>query len=90
MKKFGLILLAMAGACTSLPDESRGACNAADLDNLIGREATTELGAEAMRRSGAIRLRWIQPGDVVTMDYREDRLNIHLDARNRVERLICG
>ena len=90
MKKFGFILLAMAGACTSLPDESRGACNAADLDNLIGREATTELGAEAMRRSGAIRLRWIQPGDVVTMDYREDRLTVWLTADNRVERANCG
>ena len=90
MRKFSLILLGLTGACATVPDESRGACNADGLDNLVGRQATTELGAEAMRRSGATRLRWIQPGDVVTMDYSESRLNIHLDSRNRVERLICG
>ena len=60
------------------------------LGDLVGRQATTELGAEAMRRSGSARLRWIQPGDVITMDYSESRLNIYLDSRNRVDRFICG
>jgi hypothetical protein len=27
---------------------------------------------------------------MVTMDYREGRLNIHLDGRNQVERFACG
>ena len=90
MRNTIILLTALAAACVAVPDESVGACRAEGLDDLVGRQATTELGAEAIRRSGARSLRWIQPGDVVTMDYREDRLNIHLDGRNRVDRLICG
>ena len=46
--------------------------------------------ARALDLTGARTIRWIRPGDVVTMDYREDRLTIHLDGRGRVERLTCG
>ena len=97
----GALLMNMA--CAAMPPEGEppngeprevGAsdyrCDADGLGNLIGRAATRELGEEALRRSGARTLRWIRPGDVVTMDYRLDRLNIHLDARGRVARFACG
>ncbi len=67
-----------------------GTCRTEALGELVGRLATSDLGGEAMRRSGARRLRWIRPGDTVTMDYSPERLNIHLDGRNRVERFACG
>ncbi len=92
--------MAMSIACTAVPPEEEDvpekgvtagySCNAAPVQNLVGRTATAELGAEAVRRSGARTMRWIRPGDIVTMEYRTDRLNIHLDAQNRVARLICG
>ena len=98
MKMLLAALLPLTMACAALPaeDEAEPAggpgnrCDASPLGNLVGRDATRALGAEALRRSGARALRWIRPGDAVTMDYREDRLNIHLDARNRVERFACG
>jgi hypothetical protein len=65
-------------------------CDAGRARSLVGREATGALGAEALRLSGARSIRWIPPGAMVTMDYREDRLNIELDGRNRVTRLRCG
>lgn len=65
-------------------------CNAASVQSLVGRQATSELGADALRLSGARSIRWIPPGSAVTMDYREDRLNIELDGRNRATRLRCG
>ena len=65
-------------------------CNAEPAQSLVGRGASSELGAEAMRLSGAGKLRWIPPGARVTMDYREDRLNIELDGANRVTRIRCG
>ena len=84
-------------ACAAVPPEevpevggSGHTCNAQGLADLIGREATSALGTEAVRRSGSRTMRWIRPGDVVTMDYREDRLNIHLDERGRVQRFACG
>lgn len=84
------MILGLVAACATVPDQSLGACSVDGLNDLVGRQASAELGADAMRRSRATRLRWIQPGDVVTMDYSESRLNIHLDSRNRVERIVCG
>ena len=92
----GALLMNMACAAVPPEDEPRevGAsgyrCDASGLADLVGRAATSELGGDALRRSGARTLRWIRPGDVVTMDYREDRLNVHLDGQNRVERFNCG
>jgi hypothetical protein len=65
-------------------------CNAEGLADLIGRPATAGLGAAALERSGSRSLRWIQPGTAVTMDYRLDRLNIHLDGKNVVTKFTCG
>lgn len=67
-----------------------GTCHTDRLSRLVGRPATPELGAEAQRRSGAARLRFIRPGDVVTMDFSPQRLNIHLDAQDRIESFACG
>lgn len=66
------------------------ACEAARAQMLIGQAASAALGAEALRLSGAGTLRWLPPGAIVTMDYREDRLNVELDANNRVTRVRCG
>lgn len=92
----GPALLTMLACATVPPEEvpaepdAAGSCSTEDLSALAGRAASSELGVEAMRLSGARRLRWIRPGDAVTMDYRADRLNIHLDGQNRVERFACG
>lgn len=65
-------------------------CDASGAQGLIGQPATEALGTRALELTGARTIRWIQPGQAVTMDYREDRLNISLNARNRVERISCG
>ena len=86
-----IALAALAAiACTTAPDQPAGRCDASGLNDLVGRQGTAALGAEAQRRSGARALRMIRPGDAVTMDYREDRLNIRLDSAGRVESLSCG
>ena len=93
--------LLMTGACTTpaagieepVPvhgDTPGYHCEAGPAQSLVGRQATSDLGSEALRLTGARTIRWIQPGQAVTMDYREDRLNIALDGRNRVERVTCG
>ncbi|MGF7147578.1 hypothetical protein FHS96_001187 [Sphingomonas zeicaulis] len=72
------------------PTEAGGACNASALTDLVGQPRSETLGDEAMKRSGARSLRWISPGMAVTQDYREDRLNIELDAANKVVSARCG
>lgn len=67
-----------------------GPCHADNVEDLIGQQATGDLGTRIMQRTDARSLRWIQPGQAVTMDYRADRVNVHLDAQNRVGRINCG
>ena len=88
--------LLLGSACVSVvppppgPPPVAGSCNAARAQGLIGRAATPDLGAEALRLTGARALRWIPPGGMVTMDYSPDRLNIETDAQNRVRVIRCG
>ena len=90
--------LLAAGCATAKGDEEQvpehgattGRCEAAKAQGLVGRPATGALGAEALRLTGAGALRWLQPGQVVTMEFRADRLNIELDARNTVVAIRCG
>ena len=91
------LMALMIGACAPMPQPTEpppplpeGQCDASTLTALVGRPASAELAAEALARSGARSLRWIQPGMAVTMDYRLDRLNIDLDSSNRVKRFHCG
>lgn len=85
----------LIGACapSTAPPTVGGSghvCNAAGLDDLIGQPGVSDLAATALKRSGAATLRWIQPGMAVTMDFRQDRLDIHLDDANKVTKLTCG
>ena len=88
----GLGLLALTAACVNVvpADGGDAVCNADRAQSLVGRAGTTELGVEAQRLTGARGLRWIQPGQAVTMDFRPDRLNIELDAQNRITAIRCG
>jgi hypothetical protein len=67
-----------------------GACNAAPAQGLVGRQSSPELAREAQRLSGARVWRWLRPGQIVTMEFRGDRLNIRLDAGDKVEGITCG
>jgi hypothetical protein len=91
--RFALLALLLT-ACAAAPPEpvppSAAPCNPDAARHLVGRQATSGVGAEALRLSGARRLRWIRPGDMVTMDYSAERINLRLDAANRVESLACG
>jgi hypothetical protein len=72
------------------PPAGSGYCDAAPAQGLVGREASPALAAEAQRLTGARTWRWLRPGQIVTMEYRADRLNLHLDAGDKVARIVCG
>ena len=94
--------LVLTGACTTpagagdeVPVPEHGSttgyrCDAAKAQAIVGGAGTQAAGARALQLSGARTIRWIRPGDAVTMDFRTDRLNIHLDAKGRVQRVNCG
>ncbi len=92
----GAMLMVSTG-CTAAPPadsgapvQGGGACDSAPAQKLVGRAKSKATGAEAKRLSGARTLRWIPKDGIVTMDYREDRLNLHLDGRSKIVRINCG
>jgi hypothetical protein len=82
-------------ACASQPasDEtvaSGGTCNAEPAQSHVGKAATEANIEAAFKASGAKTMRSIKPGQAVTMDYREDRVNVYQDASGNIERISCG
>lgn len=65
-------------------------CAAGPAAALQGKAFDAGLQAQAQRLSGARAVRVIRPGQAVTMDFSPYRLNIELDAGDRVARLRCG
>ncbi len=92
MRSMALAALALV-ACAPQPPLANGqgkVCSVTRLGKLVGKVSTVALAEEAIKRAGASTARVIGPGQAVTMDYRQDRLNIHLDADGKVERFTCG
>ncbi len=83
-----------AGPCP-LPGEpalppAADACGAAELARYVGAAPTADVMAAIARVTGQRTIRTIRPGDAVTMDFREDRLNVELDNDGRIARLRCS
>ena len=90
--------LAIAGCSSLQPDPGRpgeraaasGACHAEPVQWAIGEEATQQTMARVWRESHAGLIRPIAPDQAVTADFRQDRVNVELDADNRIVRIRCG
>lgn len=66
-------------------------CNAdAAKPDAIGKVATEAVVDRARRDAGAQMARVLKPGQMVTMEYREGRLNIDVDEANVITNLRCG
>jgi len=95
-----LLAPAMLGACTAAmsdaapgpvpPSPTGGACNADGGSSFVGQRVSETLGARVLAATGAKSLRWGPPGGAMTMDFREDRVNVFYDANMVVERITCG
>ncbi|HEX8223432.1 MAG TPA: I78 family peptidase inhibitor [Allosphingosinicella sp.] len=83
----------LASGCATAPPAQAGAtgkCDASRAQKLLGQARSDRLGARALRLSGATALRWIAPGAMVTMDYRENRINLRVDPKGRLVKIDCG
>lgn len=67
-----------------------GECRAPGAQFAVGRNAEAALVEQARQRSGAYMARVIRPGQPVTLDYNLQRLNLDVDAGNRITRAHCG
>ncbi len=65
-------------------------CRPEAVESLVGKVADAATVEKAVKDSGAKHARVVKPNMAVTMDFREDRLTIHVDAQNRIERIGCN
>ncbi|MFS2111246.1 I78 family peptidase inhibitor [Sphingomonas sp. Sphisp140] len=85
--------LMLTGACAAKtpPQAIPGVeCNATKLGGLVGKARSPEVAEEAKRLSGANIVRWLEPGMMVTQEFRADRLNLHLGTDGRIGSARCG
>lgn len=106
MHKLALAGATLLGACATAnaPTESPGPprptpihgvtpghqCQTGGTDRFIGQPGTSESGAAIMRATKAAVLRWAPPGYMLTMDYREDRVTVHLGPDYKITKVACG
>ena len=80
----------MGGRTEPAPAPDPMTCNADGGTSFVGQTATPEVGAAVLKATGARTLRWGPPRSAMTMDYREDRVNIMYDDAYKIERITCG
>lgn len=99
----GLVLVAaVLAGCSSTPDSSQPAasavasesgharCDASAAQFAVGKPASAALLEQARVKSGAQTARVLGPNDMVTLEYRSDRLNLNTDQAATINRVNCG
>lgn len=101
LMRTALFAAALSGvvACTTQPAPPMSdptppqsvSCNAdAAKANAMGQVATAQVVEQARIDAGARMARVLKPGQMVTMEYAEGRLNIDVDAKHVIINLRCG
>lgn len=65
-------------------------CDAGKAQAAVGQAASAEAIEKARVDAGAGVARVLKPGQMVTMEFRADRLNIDVDDNNNVKTVRCG
>ena len=71
-------------------DTGHSRCEAKAAEFTIGKKASPELLEQARVRAGAQNARILKPNDMVTLEYRSDRLNLNTDDNLVITRVNCG
>ena len=97
-----VIGLGALGACTApggspstgtspMPPPPAGtACNAQGAQFAVGKTPGASVVEEARQRSGSYMARVLRPGQMVTMEFNAQRLNLDLNAAGVITGVRCG
>ncbi|WP_455924799.1 I78 family peptidase inhibitor [Pseudomonas putida] len=77
-----------AGASPAVANDGR--CHADGAQFAVGKPASAALLEQARTASGSQIARILQPHDVVTLEYRSDRVNLNADDSGKIMRVNCG
>lgn len=89
---FPLLLLAACASkpTTPPPADAPAACHADTAKQYVGQPATAANIEAVRQRTGAKLVRALKPDQMVTLEYRADRVNVLQDAAGVIERISCG
>jgi Peptidase inhibitor I78 family len=103
MKSTALLAMLALSACsnpereapyttTPVPEKEAGGfeCSAVAAQYAVGQKTSVEIAQELIKKTGSHTVRWIPPRSGVTMDYRQDRLNIAYDDDMVITHVSCG
>ncbi|QXQ02630.1 I78 family peptidase inhibitor [Stenotrophomonas indicatrix] len=79
-----------AGSLPAKVSDGPQECRPEALDAFTGKTADEATIKKLVADSGARNARVVKPGMAVTMDFRQDRVTVQVDAQNRIERASCG
>ena len=90
-----IVLLLSMGACATIPPDGPtpmgvAQCNAEGARWALGREPGSDVVERARAESGSTTVRVIRPGEAVDTDFRGNRLNLTVNARNAIDGVKCG
>ena len=72
------------------PPPAEMTCSADAAASFVGQTASVDVGAAIIKATGARTLRWGPPRSAMTMDYRQDRVNVMYDDASRITQVTCG
>jgi hypothetical protein len=75
---------------TSTTNSAMTGCNADAARSAVGQIASSEIVDQARVAAGAETARTLKPGQAVTMEFNGNRLNLDVDAGNKVTNVRCG
>ncbi|WP_053119000.1 I78 family peptidase inhibitor [Pseudomonas sp. P1.31] len=95
-----LMAAAMLAGCSTTSSKSakdsvateagHSRCDASAAQFTIGKKASPELLEQARTKAGAQNARFLKPNDMITLEYRSDRLNLNTDNNLVITRVNCG
>lgn len=78
------------GSSSSSSQPTGKTCDASSLQSQIGQKATQSVLEDLRTRSGATTARILRPGQLVTMEYNDTRLNLIVDDKDVMTAIRCG
>lgn len=65
-------------------------CDAQPVQNMIGTKLTSSVESQIRQASSSSKTRVLKPGEVMTMEYDPQRINLILDQQGALTALRCG
>lgn len=78
------------GKDATVTDAGHSRCESKAAEFAIGQKASPQLLEQARSRAGAQNARILKPNDMITLEYRSDRLNLNTDNNLVITRVNCG